>query len=41
VVGANYWIHPDAVLKIDYQFQRPPKGTKPDDRVNFGLGFRF
>jgi hypothetical protein len=40
-VGANYWIHPDVVLKVDYDIQRPPPGTKRDNRVNAGVGFRF
>ena len=40
-VGLNYWIHPDAVLKVDYEFQQPPEGTARDDRINLGVGFQF
>lgn len=40
-VGMNYWIHPDAVLKLDYDFQQPPAGTERDDRLNLGVGFQF
>ena len=39
--GVNYWIHPDAVLKADYQIQQPPEGTARDNRVNLGVGFQF
>jgi len=40
-VGFNYWPHPDVVLKLDYQVQRPPEGTAKDNRLNLGLGFQF
>ena len=40
-VGTNYWIHPSVVMKLDYDIQDPPAGTKRDDHVNVGLGFQF
>jgi hypothetical protein len=42
-VGMNYWVHPNAVLKFDYQFQTPPdgQGTTRDNRANLGLGYQF
>ena len=40
-VGLNYWPHRDVVLKVDYQFDEPPAGTKRNDRVNLGVGFQY
>lgn len=40
-VGANYWPHPDVVLKLDYVFEEPPSGKEADDRLNLGFGFQF
>jgi hypothetical protein len=40
-IGSNYWIHPNAVLKLEYEFQNPPPGSADDDKVHLGLGFQF
>lgn len=40
-IGSNYWIHPNAVLKLEYEFQNPPPGAADDDKVHLGLGFQF
>lgn len=40
-VGANYWPHPQVVLKADYQDFDKPDGDKGDKRVNMGLGYMF
>lgn len=40
-VGANYWPHPQIVLKADYQNFELADGTKGDKRVNLGLGYMF
>lgn len=41
-VGANYWPHPQVVLKADYQtFDRPSDNGKGDKRLNMGLGYMF
>ena len=40
-VGFNYWIHLNAVLKLEYEFQNPPPGAADDDKVHLGLGFQF
>lgn len=40
-VGANYWPHPQVVLKADYQDYDKPDGNKGDKRVNMGLGYMF
>lgn len=40
-VGANYWPHPEVVLKADYQQFGQPDGGKGDKRMNFGLGYMF
>lgn len=40
-VGANYWPHPQVVLKADYQVFDKPDSTKGEKRVNMGLGYMF
>lgn len=40
-VGANYWPHPQVVLKADYQKFDKPDADKGDKRVNLGLGYMF
>ncbi len=40
-VGANYWPHPQVVLKADYQKFDKPDGDKGDKRFNLGLGYMF
>lgn len=40
-VGANYWPHPQVVLKGDYQKLDKPDGNKGDKRLNLGLGYMF
>ena len=41
VVGANYWPHPDVVLKLDYVSEDPPGDKEADNRVNIGFGYQF
>lgn len=40
-VGANYWPHPQVVLKADYQDWDEADGAKGDKRVNMGMGYMF
>lgn len=40
-VGANYWPHPQVVLKADYQKFDEPDGNNGDKRFNLGLGYMF
>jgi len=40
-IGSNYWIHPNAVLKLEYEFQNLPPGTASDDKIHLGVGFQF
>ena len=40
-MGANYWPHPQVVLKADYQKLDKPDGDKGDKRLNLGLGYMF
>ena len=40
-VGLNYWIHPDVVLKFDYQKQDTPESKSSFDGINFGIGYQF
>lgn len=40
-VGANYWPHPQVVMKADYQKFDKPDGDKGDKRFNLGLGYMF
>jgi phosphate-selective porin len=40
-IGANYWPHPQVVLKTDYQVFDKPDSTKGEKRVNMGLGYMF
>lgn len=40
-VGANYWPHPQVVLKADYQRFDKPDGDNGDKRFNLGLGYMF
>ena len=40
-VGFNYWIHPDVVLKADYDEITIENSTADDDRLNLGIGWQF
>lgn len=40
-VGANYWPHPQVVLKGDFQSFDKEDDDKGDKRVNMGLGYMF
>lgn len=40
-VGANYWPHPQVVLKADFQKYDKPDGDKGDKRLNMGMGYMF
>lgn len=40
-IGANYWPHPQVVIKGDYQKFDKPDGNKGDKRLNLGLGYMF
>ena len=40
-VGANYWPHPQVVLKADYQTFDKPDADRGDKRLNMGLGYMF
>ena len=40
-VGFNYWIHPNVVLKADYDEVTIEGSTSDDDRLNLGLGWQF
>jgi len=41
-LGANVWLHPDVVFKIDGQFEfRPDNRGKNDNRINLGIGYQF
>ena len=40
-VGANYWPHPQVVIKADYQKFDEDDGNKGDKRFNLGLGYMF
>jgi hypothetical protein len=40
-VGFNYWIHPNVVLKADYDEVKIEGSTSDDDRLNLGLGWQF
>jgi hypothetical protein len=40
-VGLNFWLHRNAALKLDFDFQQPPEGTARDNRLNLGVGFQF
>jgi hypothetical protein len=39
--GANYWPHPQVVLKADYQEWDKPDSDKGDKRMNLGMGYMF
>ena len=39
--GANYWPHPQVVIKADYQKFDEDDGNKGDKRFNLGLGYMF
>ena len=42
--GVNYWVHPQVVLKADYQnvnYKDASKDDKVDDSVNLGIGWSF
>jgi hypothetical protein len=40
-LGLNYWLHPDVVLKADYQKQTGPVGLARFDGFNLGVGYQF
>ncbi|MBT05672.1 MAG: porin [Rhodospirillaceae bacterium] len=40
-VGFNYWIHPDVVLKADYDEVSIEGSNSDDDRLNLGIGWQF
>jgi len=40
-LGVNYWLHPDVVIKADYQNQAGPSGTAKFDGFNLGVGYQF
>lgn len=40
-IGMNYWIHPDVVVKVDYQDQSTPTTTTELDGFNVGIGYQF
>jgi hypothetical protein len=39
--GVNYWLHPDVVVKLDYQIQNTPDGKNEFDGFNIGIGYQF
>ena len=39
-IGFNYWIHPDVVIKADYN-QVSLQEDSGEDRLNVGLGWQF
>ena len=40
-VGANYWPHPQVVIKADYQRQSTPDTKNNYDGFNLGIGYHF
>ena len=40
-LGVNYWLHPNVVLKFDYQDQDAAPGRKELDGWNLGVGYMF
>jgi hypothetical protein len=40
-LGVNYWLHPDVVLKADYQKQSAPAGATELTGFNLGIGYQF
>ncbi len=40
LVGFNYWLHPNAVFKFDYQFEND-ESNKDLDGFNLGVGWQF
>ena len=40
-VGFNWWIHPDVVLKADYDEVSIEGSSSDDDRLNLGIGWQF
>ena len=40
-IGANYWPHPDVVIKADYQTQDAPAGKDEFNGFNLGVGYQF
>ncbi|MHB8914311.1 MAG: porin, partial [Thiobacillus sp.] len=40
-IGMNYWIHPDVVVKVDYQDQSTPSTATELDGFNVGIGYQF
>jgi len=40
LVGFNYWLHPNAVFKFDYQFEND-ESDKDLDGFNLGVGWQF
>ena len=40
-LGVNYWLHPNVVVKVDYQNQTAPSAQTERDGFNVGLGYQF
>jgi hypothetical protein len=40
-IGMNYWIHPDVVVKLDYQQQSTPSTADELNGFNVGIGYQF
>lgn len=40
-LGVNYWLHPNVVVKLDYQNQTAPITEAEFDGFNIGLGYQF
>ena len=40
-VGFNYWIHPNVVLKADYDEISFEDSDSNEDRLNLGIGWQF
>ena len=40
VVGINYWLHPNAVLKADYATLEKP-GSEDASTLSLGVGYQF
>ncbi len=39
MIGMNFWLHPDVVVKADYQWQNNQAGNH--DGFNLGIGYQF
>ena len=40
-IGFNYWLTERVVIKMDYQDQDAPNGSKEEDGFNLGIGWSF